>query len=141
MSPSFSFSGNLVNNMNNGTVNPSLNPYATARNSGHVSGNMVISSPQKTVRQHKQSQHTNNRNMVDYALWQWADVYQWMVSLPESRPYAPVLAQSLKQQKIDGTKLKAMGHADLLRIGITEGVHRTGLLNHIGNLKSMFDVW
>jgi len=53
--------------------------------------------------------------------------------------YASVLQSSLKQDNVDGNRLKSLNVNDLHRIGITDFEDKQIVLQHIGNLQSHLD--
>jgi len=162
--------GHPMNTVTPRSFAPLLDPYSTAPNgtmivqrsvqqqshqqSHQVTQQQVIQhQPQHHNQQQPQQQQRPGRapqgvspqrqqgQMVDYHLWQWHDVYRWMISMPEGRMmrYASVLQSSLKQDNVDGNRLKSLNVNDLHRIGITDFEDKQIVLQHIGNLQSHLD--
>ena len=80
------------------------------------------------------------QQMVEYELWEWPDVYRWILSLNNGRMtgYAPMLEVALKREAVDGPMLKTFTANDLHRIGISHHLDQLIVLQHIGSLKSLF---
>ena len=78
--------------------------------------------------------------MVEYELWEWPDVYRWILSLNNGRMtgYAPMLEVALKREAVDGPMLKTFTANDLHRIGISHHLDQLIVLQHIDSLKSLF---
>merc|ERR1712130_972871 len=81
-----------------------------------------------------------NLDFIDYPLWQWQDVYQWMMQIENGKfgIYAKELEQHLKMENIDGSCIKQLTTNDMHRFGIIDFKDKQLILEQIANLKSNF---
>jgi len=102
---------------------------------------------QQQVTHHQQASHQQHgayraqlkqQSMVDYQLWHWQDVYNWMMAIAGGRlrQYSPELQSSLRRENVDGAKIKMLGDDDLARMGITDARDRQIALHSISKLRS-----
>eukprot|EP01084_Bolivina_argentea_P058139 106166_1 len=77
-------------------------------------------------------------DLLDYTLWTWHDVLQWIVSIQNGKfeKYQEVLQVNLKLENIDGSCIKCLTVNDIHRIGIVDYKDKQVILECIANLKS-----
>jgi len=79
----------------------------------------------------------------DFRSWQWAEVWEWMMSLQSGklRRYAVVLGVSLERERVQGTQLKELCIAELHALGVVDSADQQMLLHEIWALQSPLDYW
>lgn len=96
---------------------------------------------QEQQRHHQQGQQQirmEGAAQIDYHLWQWIDVYRWLMSIENGRlrRYAGMLQVTLNQKHVDGSRLKSLNVQDLHGLGISNWKDQEVTMMHISNLQS-----